>query len=876
MKALLLPHNTTLRAALTQTNRLLSPWNSLNHILPFANPSTHCRAIHLPAGYRSSISSRYPNMSVAPSAVPSLVSAKLDADIKPFPSPFLASYDEVSSLDQPPRALLELAMDRLSAAIRSKPNWRIKRLDPAIVSKWRLEAASLDPLLVPSAIQYVLDSLPHYDSLLDQQTGIEMATVDGVWQSDSLLPSELVADIKRAVHTGWGHQTSEQQDWHPGSGRQVWDVVHPSLYCLTAGRTRVVQEDITLESCMGKMGGGRVLSEARYARQLQELTAPIVSGVDPRVRYYNEIMDSDDEADIRAQRAALAEAQKPVRSPEEAAALAKAAWEDGNIKLFVFCTVNSPASYQHRFAVYVKPDALLADLRREVAPQLPKTWRTWSLRRIGQAVLAEDEKQPLYALGLHSSDELEVELQQAEDEKQAAARAERDKRAAAALKPIHITVVTSQRVHISLHRLDQSATVATLLQQLCDGSGKVKAGCYPSFARDVPPSEQRLYTIGNYNPKLPPKRLHPHHTFAQCQLKNGTKVFLAWRRVTPSELAVEANTIELRVQSLRHRTLPATLLDAALDTTVGSLRRRLCGILPGVHVYHALPLAHCHLYFPSTSSSELSDDSQTLSSLGMDQQTEGAVIGARWQGDEKVQPLDVLGEAELTDTGAAVGAADKADSGAAADVVVEAARPAADDLNAEDNAQRSTTQQQQPSEVDSVPETAEKQQAAGHDDCKEQEEEADMTLHISTEPEMRRSVTVTIQQSVHSARVEGAAAEWAGGRQLERSSQRDDARCPSGGAATEGARHAEGHERCTHPLVLWPDVHIRLEPVGPIAVLARVEPSGSRASTSRLNCHHCWQQRRSSHHRAESGAAVGWTAAPRLRNSVAFRRRLSC
>lgn len=32
------------------------------------------------------------------------------------------------------------------------------------------------------------------------------------------------------------------KDWHPGSGKQVLDLVHPSLYCYVQGVTKEVKE----------------------------------------------------------------------------------------------------------------------------------------------------------------------------------------------------------------------------------------------------------------------------------------------------------------------------------------------------------------------------------------------------------------------------------------------------------------------------------------------------------------------------------------------------------------------------------------------------------------------------------------------------------
>jgi hypothetical protein len=34
-----------------------------------------------------------------------------------------------------------------------------------------------------------------------------------------------------------------EKDWHPGSGNQVLDLVHPSLFCLVSGRSRIINEE---------------------------------------------------------------------------------------------------------------------------------------------------------------------------------------------------------------------------------------------------------------------------------------------------------------------------------------------------------------------------------------------------------------------------------------------------------------------------------------------------------------------------------------------------------------------------------------------------------------------------------------------------------
>ena len=385
-------------------------------------------------------------------------------------------------------------MGRFSAAIRSKPECRRKRRNADITSKWRTEAAAIDPLLTPPATQYVLDELDYYDQLLDSETGIEMAVVDGVWQSDTLLPTELVAELKAAVQQCWGHLTTEQRDWHPGSNGQVWDILHPSLYCLVAGRTHMLADDaddITLERSMAVMGSGRVLSVAEYGRQLQERMAAMNVNGD-RWQLSAQVADSDDEITAARQQAAAELAKQAQRSPEALAAEAEAAWKQGKIALRVWPLRSQPISSGQPFTIYVPPDARLTDVRAAMAEQWPTSWRSWTLNWSvrgttslrGRSVpsqqlpLQMDDPRPLHALGIRSTT---TSLLAVEDKLPAdvEAQTKRERRAKAAIKPVRITVSTEQGAPISVHRLDQSATIATLLQQLCDGTGETSTGCYP-------------------------------------------------------------------------------------------------------------------------------------------------------------------------------------------------------------------------------------------------------------------------------------------------------------------------------------------------------------------------------------------------------------
>ena len=60
-----------------------------------------------------------------------------------------------------------------------------------------------------------------------------------------------VADLKARLQEAFQQLKREQEsapDWHPGSNEKVMDLVHPSLYPLVYGRTKVIKsEDIGVD-----------------------------------------------------------------------------------------------------------------------------------------------------------------------------------------------------------------------------------------------------------------------------------------------------------------------------------------------------------------------------------------------------------------------------------------------------------------------------------------------------------------------------------------------------------------------------------------------------------------------------------------------------
>ncbi|TFK89593.1 hypothetical protein K466DRAFT_584455 [Polyporus arcularius HHB13444] len=179
-------------------------------------------------------------------------------EIATFPSPF-----EFNARD--PITLVELRMHILSGLIRQKPRWWEKVLDDELVAKWRAEMVENDRVarekewddsgedvygarrwprdaLTDAQLDYVFAELKHVAGERDEKTGIHATSVPWVYQSFSLVPTNLKNALLRCV-AALEDVPEEEKDWHPGSNRQVLDLVHPSLYCFRLGKSLVLTAD---------------------------------------------------------------------------------------------------------------------------------------------------------------------------------------------------------------------------------------------------------------------------------------------------------------------------------------------------------------------------------------------------------------------------------------------------------------------------------------------------------------------------------------------------------------------------------------------------------------------------------------------------------
>jgi hypothetical protein len=177
-----------------------------------------------------------------------------NVDLKPFPHPF---YDGEYGLGSQPKTSAELTMMRLSGVIRSKSKWYEKMKDQTIRNKWKQEALE-QTSLSDKKIDYVLDELEYYNSIRDGS--MQMSTVDGVWQSDELISIH----IKEALMTcikNLENIPEQEQDWHPGTNKQILDLVHPSLFCYVHQITRIINDEnriINLDNALEHIGDGDI------------------------------------------------------------------------------------------------------------------------------------------------------------------------------------------------------------------------------------------------------------------------------------------------------------------------------------------------------------------------------------------------------------------------------------------------------------------------------------------------------------------------------------------------------------------------------------------------------------------------------------------
>ncbi|KAI0536264.1 hypothetical protein GGR58DRAFT_475769 [Xylaria digitata] len=174
--------------------------------------------------------------------------------------------------------LREVRMMEFMNQITDKPEWECKVFDEEIVNNWRKEAMGpqaqemnldgdvyMSEKMFDNCIKELRDKVKEY-----KDTGL-ISILDAeieVVKSDSVIPSSLAAQLKTAVKP-LEDVPEHHKDWHPESENKVLDLLHPSLFPMVYGASRVLPYGkVPLRGCAEFTGKGEtyaMLKEVRYS-----------------------------------------------------------------------------------------------------------------------------------------------------------------------------------------------------------------------------------------------------------------------------------------------------------------------------------------------------------------------------------------------------------------------------------------------------------------------------------------------------------------------------------------------------------------------------------------------------------------------------------
>jgi len=161
--------------------------------------------------------------------------------------------------------------------LTDKTGWEEKVYDEIISQKWKREALSTPGRdVTENMMNWVIDELRYKARLFKQTEAVSIFNGDVV-KSDTAIPKDLQKALQLAA------QKLEDipeifKDYHPGSDGQVLDLVHPSLFPLIYGRSRVLEDkEVGLNDCLQRCGEGNVIPMRAVEEQLLDRKAADIS-----------------------------------------------------------------------------------------------------------------------------------------------------------------------------------------------------------------------------------------------------------------------------------------------------------------------------------------------------------------------------------------------------------------------------------------------------------------------------------------------------------------------------------------------------------------------------------------------------------------------
>ncbi|KAI9761705.1 MAG: hypothetical protein M1840_001736 [Geoglossum simile] len=150
----------------------------------------------------------------------------------------------------------EFHMMQVMNLLTDKPEWDRKLFDDHIIAKWRGEALSQgNSVLSDRSVDRCFEELKH-EATRFKETGIIRALDGGVFKADTLVPHAVKEALKKACRP-LEDIPPQFKDWHPGSDGKVLDLVHPSLFPLIYGRSKILPHGkVGLRNCLQRSGEG--------------------------------------------------------------------------------------------------------------------------------------------------------------------------------------------------------------------------------------------------------------------------------------------------------------------------------------------------------------------------------------------------------------------------------------------------------------------------------------------------------------------------------------------------------------------------------------------------------------------------------------------
>ncbi|KAK2801192.1 hypothetical protein FQN51_005507 [Onygenales sp. PD_10] len=153
--------------------------------------------------------------------------------------------------------LREITMLQIMNGVTDKDKWEKKVFSDHIVDRWREEAKSSSHVS-EAMMEWIIEEL-RYKAGIFKSTGLVVVYNGDVVKSDVAVSQSTKSSLQAAVQLLEESMSSRRtKDFHPGSDEKVVDLVHPSMFPLVYGRSRVVSDEtIWIDDCLSKMGEGQ-------------------------------------------------------------------------------------------------------------------------------------------------------------------------------------------------------------------------------------------------------------------------------------------------------------------------------------------------------------------------------------------------------------------------------------------------------------------------------------------------------------------------------------------------------------------------------------------------------------------------------------------